>query len=334
MKKINIILFLVTIQCSLIASTKISIANGDWFNPSVWSPSGVPNLSDSVIINSNITFNVNLDARFSAKKAFIVNLNASIKSIGMDDSLILGDVNYLINNGEIYAAEIIWSNISVFMKNTGVIKSAGNIGDSGLFYNESGGLIQVGQNLITSDNFINKAGGIITTFALNSNDSFTNNGDITTDEWINGATVYGTTGKYCIANTFNNSYTITGSSDICDATPGVSPDSNTGTISSSITYCALGSCATSITSINEYKSNNFKIYPNPATNYLIIQLNENVTTFINYEISNVLGEIIYKSTGTNHSENLKINVNPFLNGIYFLKIKYEKESTTIKFIKV
>ena len=331
MKKLNIIFFVFTIHCSLIASTKTSIANGDWFNPSIWNPIGVPNLEDSVIINSNVTFNVNLDARFSAKKAFIVNLNASIKSIGMDDSLTLGDVNYLINNGEIHAAEITWGNISVFMKNTGIIKSAGTIGDSDLFYNESGGLIQVGENLITSGTFNNKSGGIITTFGLYTSDSFTNNGDITTDEWVNGATVFGTTGKYCIANTFINTYTINGSSDICDATPGILPDANMGTISASITNCAKGPCASSITNINEFNHTKVEIYPNPASNYLTINLNKNTLT--DYEISNVLGEIIYKSFGTNHSENLKINVNPFLNGIYFLKIKYEKESTTIKFIK-
>jgi hypothetical protein len=37
------------------AAIKETISNGSWFNPSIWSPAGVPLLEDTVIVNHTIT---------------------------------------------------------------------------------------------------------------------------------------------------------------------------------------------------------------------------------------------------------------------------------------
>lgn len=78
---------------------------------------------------------------------------------------------------------------------------------------------------------------------------------------------------------------------------------------------------------SEVLKNKIKIYPNPATDFISLNI-ENQLNTISVEIYNELGQLI-KTTKTLTD----IVVSDLRNGIYFLKIKSENELQTLKFIK-
>lgn len=81
-------------------------------------------------------------------------------------------------------------------------------------------------------------------------------------------------------------------------------------------------------SSNEFDINNFKIYPNPANNYFVIQSNINKES--TYEIVGVNGKIL--SNG--NIENMKpIDISALAKGFYFVTIKTQNAKQTYKIIK-
>ncbi|HQQ94960.1 MAG TPA: hypothetical protein PLQ93_10425, partial [Bacteroidia bacterium] len=54
-----LIFFLLGIRSGLHTQTKTSNASGNWNNPAIWTPTGVPTATDNVLINNghSITFN-------------------------------------------------------------------------------------------------------------------------------------------------------------------------------------------------------------------------------------------------------------------------------------
>lgn len=81
--------------------------------------------------------------------------------------------------------------------------------------------------------------------------------------------------------------------------------------------------------INEItKSENIKIYPNPAKDNITIETNSNIKQDL--EILNLLGQMVYAS-----SINLKstINVSSFPKGVYFIRINTNKGTLVKKFVK-
>ena len=84
-----------------------------------------------------------------------------------------------------------------------------------------------------------------------------------------------------------------------------------------------------VASVNE-NINTFKIYPNPATDFLNIELPTN-NEFETFSIFDIIGNEIFSGT-INNNENLKINIQNYNSGIYF--IKFQSDNTIIKkFIK-
>lgn len=59
--KIGITMFALFLCIMSFAATKTSVANGNWSSAATWSPSGVPTSTDDVIINTNVTLDVNID---------------------------------------------------------------------------------------------------------------------------------------------------------------------------------------------------------------------------------------------------------------------------------
>ena len=204
----------------------------------------------------------------------------------------------------------------------------------GDFYNESGAVI-IGSHLTTAmptanDVFTNKPGGIITlTDTLVSwVGLFVNNGDITTANWINTDAITGTTGKFCVANSFINIGNITGTVDICDATPGTLCDMNLGTISSSVTYCAKGPCAPTTVSVNELTSDvAVDVYPNPSTGKFNLVI-AGEAKLVQIEIYNISGEKIFAQQTQNENSEIDLSNQP--GGIYFLKIINEDASSVVR----
>ena len=70
---------------------------------------------------------------------------------------------------------------------------------------------------------------------------------------------------------------------------------------------------------------NFNIYPNPTTNILHIELNDNIIPIV--KIYNIYGNLLDE-----HTNNI-ISVENYSNGTYLIEIVNNNESTFKKFIK-
>ncbi|WP_310556627.1 T9SS type A sorting domain-containing protein [Flavobacterium sp.] len=80
-------------------------------------------------------------------------------------------------------------------------------------------------------------------------------------------------------------------------------------------------------SVNDNElANNIKVYPNPTSNFLNIEL-ANSLELRNVEITTITGQKVLESTAST------IDMSGFQNGVYFIKIVSDKGVLTQKFIK-
>jgi hypothetical protein len=77
--------------------------------------------------------------------------------------------------------------------------------------------------------------------------------------------------------------------------------------------------------INELEANNIKIYPNPATDYLLIKSEKNIQSV---KMMNVLGEVIYSNV--DQGNYLTINTNDFAQGVYVVQFVANGRTITKK----
>ena len=77
---------------------------------------------------------------------------------------------------------------------------------------------------------------------------------------------------------------------------------------------------------NKNRDNNISIYPNPTKNLLTITAT-NFSGIINTSVFDLFGK---KLLSTNERE---ISLKPFKNGIYFLSVKVQEKTSTIRVIK-
>lgn len=77
--------------------------------------------------------------------------------------------------------------------------------------------------------------------------------------------------------------------------------------------------------------NDFKIYPNPATDNISISFENEIN---NFEISifSIEGKLIYKTIA--NSKNVNIDISEFTNGLYLIQIKSEEKTYNSRFIKL
>ncbi len=80
------------------------------------------------------------------------------------------------------------------------------------------------------------------------------------------------------------------------------------------------------TFVDGNKLNELLIYPNPASDILVIESAENIREIL---ISDISGKIVFNSQGV--SDNMNINLITWESGIYFIKFFTEKETITKKF---
>lgn len=91
----------------------------------------------------------------------------------------------------------------------------------------------------------------------------------------------------------------------------------------------LGNTLTALESTKE--PNNVSIYPNPADDYFIINLNE-MYTKSEIKIADVTGKIIYATTAS-VAQSIEVNTALFATGIYFCMINVDGQRITQKLIK-
>lgn len=281
--------------------TRISIANGSWNNPAIWSPTGVPTLADdSIIINTAVTFTQNIA---DGQAMFRVNSGASLIDLGNDTAAFGGD--RLVVNGYFSVGVLAIGMVDSATIN-GILNVATDIAQSGDFIVQSNGQVCVGQQLATSDVFINR-------------------GSVRTTNWTNGAVVSGNGGKFCISNYFINTDAISDNLDICDATPNTPFDVNVGTIAGTITYCTTSPCglcpAPSGIASEFLNGNPMKVFPNPFSSTTQIEINPGLLNsnldliFVMYDVNGkeVKREMVSNSVFLIERENLS-------NGIYFYRM--------------
>jgi trimeric autotransporter adhesin len=76
----------------------------------------------------------------------------------------------------------------------------------------------------------------------------------------------------------------------------------------------------------------FRIYPNPASNFVAIQSETDFFTNASITFSNIYGQIILKKEGLN-SSTINLDVSSQTSGIYFLTVENQGETTFQKIIK-
>ncbi len=79
--------------------------------------------------------------------------------------------------------------------------------------------------------------------------------------------------------------------------------------------------------------NDFILYPNPTSDVITIKNVKMNNETINYDIISIDGKVVVKGRGIQFNESTTIQLKDLSKGLYFIKIFYNSESSTIKFQK-
>jgi hypothetical protein len=332
------------------AAIKETISSGSWFNPSIWSPAGVPLLEDTVVINHAISVTgnyvdfgaswliVNQTGNITGDTTFALHGNLklygqvdmSIFAVGDGDStLVYGTVlgrKYIPGNPHNFNMSGTISSDSLVLgdrfENYGLINVQTMIVGGPQMINRTGGAILTSAMAIFGGVVTNEAGAIMNHTSLLTSENIINNGDISCMDWTHSqGTASGNTGKYCISNCFINVSTIQGALDVCDSSPGGFCDMNMGTIAGTITSCVQSPCSTTIGLQDELESESF-LYPNPVKEILCVQ----ATNVEPVKLYSALGNLLWSMEGKSE---YAIPMSCHASGIYYVSIG-EKTLRVIK----
>ncbi len=326
-----------------IAADKTTVGDGNWFDPANWSPAGVPLMEDVVIINHDITTGggyvefaadwliVSADASITSDTIFA--LHGNLRLFGLMDIQILaigdGDSTNVygtvtgekfvpgnptnINFGSILSDTLICGD---YFENYGLINTDDLTSGGPAFENRSGAEITVSGMCLFAEYVNNESNASIQAGDLVTEGIVVNDGEIATTNWTHGSgTASGTSGKFCIAACFINADEISGTVDVCDATPAGFCDFNFGTIASSVTLCDASPCGAP--AALESISADLSIYPNPTSNHFSVH---NAPVGSSLQLYNLQGESIY-SLDVLSTDAILIDVSEFEKGIYLLRLK-------------
>jgi hypothetical protein len=182
--------------------------------------------------------------------------------------------------------------------------------------NHPGGSIVANGRGVFVGYVLNHAGGYMYFDSLTtSTQNLINNGEISCGNWIHGEGIAtGTTGKFCIADCFQNFASITGTVDVCDNTPQPFPsvcDINiTGTIAPTVTLCAQGPCSQA--SVSEEAGLQPAVFPNPAADLVTVALKD----VHEIEILTSQGVSVRRFSGNNVYH---IDLSELANGLYLIR---------------
>jgi hypothetical protein len=87
------------------------------------------------------------------------------------------------------------------------------------------------------------------------------------------------------------------------------------------------------TGIHQVSAQTVKLYPNPTSGVLNINLPVNNGTHATIRVTNILGSVILENKVVNGSSQVKLDVSAFENGIYFVTVKGSGYENTIKVVK-
>ena len=184
MKKISLLktvvmtILLGVISMNVNSQTITAVNDGDWNDPNIWSPVGVPFMEDSVIINANVTIStLSIGIICSDCAALVINQGKTLTNNYSTSTLIvmpeLIEVNGTFNSNQ---SVIIGGN----MKNNGMLEVTGflMIGEN----LENNAPFNVNGNLLIGED-LNNNNTLIVTEGINCND-LTNNSNLEADSVI------------------------------------------------------------------------------------------------------------------------------------------------------
>jgi len=195
--KINFLLIAVLVFGFKVQAQKISVANGNWTNPAIWFPLGVPQNLDTVTINHNVIVDTNVSVQ-SAK--LTVNIGASLMEDLAPRTMDLNS-SVLINKGIIVVSyldcfsDTVSNYDSIHVKKILKLQECasqnnGNIYVADSLKNRLGDFTNTNSSVVTTDNFIYNDGlitnnGIIITKNLHNDNTFVNNDSVlVTKNWM------------------------------------------------------------------------------------------------------------------------------------------------------
>lgn len=86
-----------------------------------------------------------------------------------------------------------------------------------------------------------------------------------------------------------------------------------------------------INGVDEFLSDDFRVYPNPTSNIITIEFNQK--GIYSYTLSTVLGKVVNTQKLTPNLQHIQVNMRHYNDGIYFLTL-FENAGNMIKIIKI
>ncbi len=86
-----------------------------------------------------------------------------------------------------------------------------------------------------------------------------------------------------------------------------------------------------LTGINEIKKSVLSLYPNPANDFIVVSLENEMAEKV--VITDLSGRIVQQQSVSNQTNSFKLSVNHLSKGIYFVTVKMKSQSQTIRLIR-
>jgi hypothetical protein len=308
----------------LIAQTKTSVANGDFYNPLTWDCLCFPANGDNVTINHDLTINAGI--YYSAGK-ITINASGSLSDNGTDKDIWVDGSGQFINHGDLSIRHFATSQFA-YLDNTGnfigldsmltqgVTNNSGSIEVYDFANDQTGNFGNFGEINVTNnmnnqgnlDNWANIQIGLdfsnCNTQTLNA--ELTNNGTICiARNFLNcGGDELNGNGHFFIGSLASNLGLFSGSFTFHTPSGTMALP---GTINGGVTI-TTGGCSMGI---NENESITFELYPNPANQILNVSENSG-----EYVITNMAGQIIQQG----ELNQAGINVSSLTSGMYLFQL--------------
>lgn len=298
------ILFLTSLNA--VGQSKVTVMNGNWDDPQIWSPVGVPGMNeDTVIVNHEVSltqdtgvginhFHIGSNGMLTGNATFGLGGSIVVDGEVHVNVLTIGNGDYSINNNLIEVTELYASTNPT---------------------NENNGSI-AGGTVIVDEDFFNSTEASMAVDTLIVNAEMSNIGMVHAVNMLNSGELNGD-GNFCIDSCFQNTGNIIGSLDICDATlSGLSCDFNFGTIANMVTSCTNSVCTT--VGLDEFESEvvDFYVLYNSVTNSYSVE----VTKGINYSLvaMDMMGRQVRSLQ--NVSEKVVLESNQWQSGVYIIGV--------------
>jgi len=322
MKRLLLILLVVPFFGT--SQVRTSTAAGDFLNPLIWNPIGIPTNGDSLVINHAIVMNTGI---YYTSGQILINGSGSLMEDGIDRAMYI-DGGSLVNHGT-FKSHHLWVASNGYITNTGNIVDIDSMLNQAMYTNTgtisvfdfandematyiNNGALTVtsnfhNQGLITSTGTIDVANDFSNCNTQNLDALFINDGAFCIgNDFLNcgGDTMSGF-GSYFIGNLSTNLGVFSGTHNFYTNTGSLSL--NTGVIDSGVTF-AVGTCNLIV---DENELLHLDAYPNPVKNTLSISM-----TNVEYTLTDIAGKIIQ----TGIVENGTIDMQTVSTGSYFLSI--------------